>query len=540
MVNETAAPDARVHMVPLVALCVAVGLEIVYILLFSPFFTVDTGNHLATAAALVDSLGEFELGKRFLEWNLTPEPNLLSFVLLALLIPLVGIATAETLVLIGYVVALAAAAWYAVRSAPGGEWLVLFVLPLTFSLSFLWGFLSFSYSVAVFLVVAGYILRTDVGMPGRRTVGLAALLTFAFFTHLVGYLASGLFVVAVLVARAALSPSLRRAVVIRGTSALLPSALLALVFVLSSGSESPTAWGNPVRRLAGIVTLKSAIVAYERLEIVFCLLAAGALWVLIVVALVRSLPWLERDPDTIGVGSFTLAITVVAMFAPHSVASGGSELHPRLALFSALGAVLWLSRQQFRRALLIGAAVVAIVAAAGLAFVRYDELRYLERVANDLSAVTPCVERGSTIVQGNLAYVPFNSSKFDPDSAQAGRVAAARDGLDLGNGDFGVPFWVQQYRSETNPYIHLALPGTVPGDVPPPLDFDAFERATGRYVDYVLLWGRPEMTDETRISPSWRRFDRELRGEYSLARRSPLGWWEIWSREGRGCAEASS
>jgi hypothetical protein len=520
----------------LVALGLAVALQVAYILLFSPFVTVDAAAHLASAAALVDSVSGFEVGDRFLEWNASPEPNLLAILLLAALIPLVGLAAAETLVLIGYVVALAAAAWYAVRAAPGSEWLVLFVLPLTFSVSFLWGFLSFSYSVAVFLVIAGFLLRTEVSMPSRRTVALAALLVLVFFTHFVGFLASGLLVLLVLAARAFLAPAHRATIVARGAAALMPAVLLALVFVVSSSSASVTSWGSPVRRLAGLVTLKSGLVAYDRLELVFSLAVAGALCTLIVVSVARRRPWLEREADTIALGVFTVAVGLVTILAPYSVGSGGSILAPRLVLFSVLGAVLWLARQRLSPRHILAGGVVAAVAAAGLAVVRYDEHRHMERVAGDLEAITACVARGSTIVQGNLAYVPFSYSEFDPHSAEAGRVAAERDALDLGNSDWGIPFSLQRFRPETNPYTHLVEPGAFIEDVPPPLDFEAFERRTGTRVDYVLLWGRPKTSEQTRASSAWSRFEEDLRSDYALARRSPLGWWELWARAGVECA----
>ena len=229
-------------------------------------------------------------------------------------------------------------------------------------------------------------------------------------------------------------------------------------------------------------------------------------------------------------------------YAPDSVASGGSLLSRRLVLFPVLGALLWLSRQQLSRNLLIAAGVAAVVSAIGLASVRYDDLRRVERAAEDLEAITSCVERGSTIVQGNLAYVSFGSGAvLDPHTAEAGRIAAARDGLDLGNIDWDVPFWLQRFRADTNPYTHLIPAGSFVEDVPPPFDFASFEDVAGQPIDYVLLWGRPEMTAETRRSRTWQRVDGELRREYGLAARSPLGLWEIWSRAaGQACTASGS
>ena len=539
MITENPAAGSR--LIPAVVLAAAVVLEVVFVLLFTPFLTVDAAAHIGSAAALLDTLGGFELGSRFIEWNPWPAPSIVGTLLLALAMPVVGDSWAETLVVLGYVVALPAATWYAVRASSASGWLALFALPLTFSLTFLWGFLSFSYSIVVFLVIAGFLLRTPVELPPRRAVGLALLLVLAFFCHFVGFLASGLLVLVVLSARAALTPAARRAVVRRGGLAVLPSAVLALVFVVSSDSASATSWGNPVRRLAGLVTLKTGIVSYDRLELVFCLIAAAALWTLIVVAVVRMLPWRDRDPDTLALAAFTVLVGAVAILAPDAVASGGSLLSRRLVLFPVLGVLLWLARQQLSARLLVGAGVAAVVAAGGLAVVRYDELRHVERAADDLAAITSCVEPGSTIVQGNLAYVSFGpGAVLDPHTSEAGRIAAARDGLDLGNIDWDVPFWLQRFRAAKNPPRHLVTEDRFVEDVPPPFDFASFEQSVGEPIDYILLWGRHEMTTETRRSAAWREVDRELRERYGLAVRSPLGWWELWSRAGQACAASVS
>lgn len=389
----------------------AVFLEIAYILLFSPFVTNDMATHIGSSAAFVDSLAGFELGSRFLEWNPWPAPNLLAHLFLSVLIAAAGVESAEIIVLVVYVIALPFAALYAVRSTQeGSEWLAFFVLPLTFSFAFLYGFVNFSYSVVVFLVVAGFVLRTDARMTTRRSVALAALLVLAFFSHFVGYLAACLFVLAVIGVRAACLASRRRTILVHGAIALLPAAVLALIFVVSSESASDISWSGPTRRVAGMVTLTWGTVSYDRLEIIFCLVAAAALWVLIARSALARRPWRERDPDTIALAVFTLSAALVTVAAPDAVGSGGSYLSERLVLFPVLGVLIWLSRQSLRTVHFVTGAAVAVVAAAGLALVRYDELREIERIADDLAVTIPCVGRQATMVQGNLADVRVGSA----------------------------------------------------------------------------------------------------------------------------------
>ncbi len=184
-------------------------LEVVYVLLFSPFVTDDAALHIGSAAALGDSIiGGFDVADGFLEWNPWPAPSVVANVLLALLVPIVGVDWAERLVVIVYT--LPAATLYAVCGLhPGWGWLACFALPLTFSFTFIAGFFNFSYSVVAFLVVAGFVLRSPFRMTTGRTAALSALLLFTFFCHLVGYGVAVIFAVTVFAMRGLFHVELR-------------------------------------------------------------------------------------------------------------------------------------------------------------------------------------------------------------------------------------------------------------------------------------------------------------------------------------------
>jgi hypothetical protein len=521
-----------------VVLGAAVLLEAIYVSRFSPFVTNDSAMHLNVSAALTDSLRGWDLGARFLEWNFWPSPNVLTDLVLAIGIEAVGPEWSERLVLLGYVIALPFATLYAVTSnRAASAWLALFALPLTFTLTFLYGFLNFSYSVVLFLVVAGFVLRIPAQMPRGRTAVLAALLLLAFFTHFVGFLAACLFVMLVLGARAAVQTAQRRTILVRGGAALIPGAALALVFVASSDSASVATWYRPTRgRLQELVTLTWGLVAYDDLEKLACVGLAVVLWGLIVLAAVRRRPWHERDPDTIGVALFAVLVALIELLAPEAVGSGGSFLTQRLALFPVYGALIWLARQDLRRSELMAGAVVAVAAAFSLAGVRNDELRQIERISADQAALTPCVQRDATIVQLDLARVPLGSAaRIETLTNEAGRFAVARRGIDLANYQWTVPFSPQHFRPETDPYEYLAV-GHAFHHVPPDVTFGRFERATGAGVDVVVLWARPAVTDAERTTKAFENFERSLRKRYHLYARSPLGWWEVWSKRPGTCA----
>ena len=284
------------------------------------------------------------------------------------------------------------------------------------------------------------------------------------------------------------------------------------------------------------MTATWGIVTYDRLENLFCLALAAALAFLVLAAAARVRPWSVRSPDTIAAGVFTIIAVLLTAVAPDAVGSGGAFISQRLALFPLFGVLIWLAGQDLRRSYVIAAAMVAIVAATGVAIVRYDELNQAERIGRDLTAIGWCAEDGRTIVQGNLARVPFGSlGRIDLFTNDASRLAAASDGLDLMAVDLRVPQWLQRFRPETSVAEHLTPPTAHGIDFPPPLDFAAYERSTGLQIDHVLLFGRPAMAQTTRASSSWQRFDRSLREHYRLEGRSPERWWELWVLRGLDC-----
>jgi hypothetical protein len=173
--------------------------------------------------------------------------------------------------------------------------------------------------------------------------------------------------------------------------------------------------------------------------------------------------------------------------------------------------------------------------------VRHDELRDIERIVIDLDPVAECVPPRSKVVQANLSEPTFgSSSRLSALSAETGRVTARNDGVDLGNIDWAVPFSVLRFRPDADPYVHLVDPGALIWDVPPPFDFDRFERTTRIGVDAVLVFGRPVSEPETLTSAGYRRFDGQLRERFTQAAVSPEGWWELWMTSGGSRAQGCS
>lgn len=532
----------------ILGLTLCVIAHVLFILSFDPFPTVDTAAHLGSARGFADMIeGRSSITSQFLEWNIVPPPNLLPQLALGALVPAVGSLWAERLVLLGYVVVFSVAAGWAIRQArPGAMLLGFFVLPLTLNLPFLWGFLNFSYSIAGFLLIAGLLMRWDGQLDSGRTMVFASAIVLVFFTHLVGYLEAGLLAGCILGAACVLHDRPRVALM-HAAMALVPSAILTLLFLLSTHSKPMAVSLDLTAKLAalkGLVSLTTGIATYDQLERLPCVATGLALWLLVLVAAVRGgSSWIRR-PVPLGLAVFVVLSSVVALFAPDGMGSGGTLGSIRYALFPILGAILWLAYQPLPSRVLLVGATVAVLSASSLATIRYDELRAIEVALQDLRALEPSILGNSTVVQANVRQVKFGSlARPSSLAAETGRLAAARDLFDLSNVDWSVPFGLLQFKKETNPYTELVRPGKgffLIESAPPPLDFRRFEQRTSMRVDYVVVFGRVLPTGAREIRPrgkspallalDLKRFESSLKDRYVLVKTSPLGIWELWSR----------
>ncbi|HMS84409.1 MAG TPA: hypothetical protein PKD12_12220 [Nitrospira sp.] len=522
--------------------------EVLFVLVFDPFPTVDMAAHLASARGVADIIGGGSVTtSHLLEWNFIPPPNLLPQLVLGALVPTVGSLWAERCILVTYVIVFSLSAVWAIRQTrPGTMLLSFFVLPLTFNLPFLWGFLNFSYSIAGFLFVAGLLMRWDGQLDSDRMKMLALALVLVFFTHLVGYLEAGLLSVCMLGAACILSDR-PLAALTRAAMALSPAAVLTLVFLILTGSEPTSVSFDLAAKLAalkGLISLTTSVATYDRLERVPCVATGIALWILLLMAAMRGQwSWIYR-PAPLGLAAFVFLSSVVAVFAPSGMGTGGTLGSIRYALFPILGAILWLAYQPLPPRIVLIGATVACLAALSLASIRHDELRAIEIALQDLRNLESCVSPDSTVVQANLRTVKFGSLAR-PSSlvAETGRLTAARKALDLSNVDWSVPFGLLRFREETNPYTHLVRPGK--GffrieSVPPPLDLEGYEHHTNILVDYIVVFGRTLPTGAIEIQPpeqsadlvalELNRFESTLNQHYVRVRTSSLGIWELWGR----------
>ncbi len=492
---------------------------------------VDGAMHLEGAVTLRQSLaGLHPPAAAYLTWFPVPVPNLLPELSLALLTSFLSAYSAEKVLLVGYVISFPLAFLYALRGVRrGADWLALFAIAYTFSLPVNYGFYNFIYSIVLFLVLAGYSLRLgERASPGRWGV-LGALLVATYLTHAVGFLEAVLFIGVILV-----WPRLASSVRTRVNVILLATPVVLLVLASIAGLAGVVPMGKVETRwswFAGTIALTHGLVTFSRLEIIVGVLLALTLIVPLAASLRRQgRVRLDRPRDALLV--VTLLNVLGVILAPTRLPIGGSVIGERFALFAALSFVLWVASYELSAIALRRAGVVFVVAGVALTLIRIPAYNEIRNASADFATAGRCIARNSTLLQADL-HLPNQDHpawRVQPLADEAGRVAAATHGIDLGNDEWSVPYYLLRFKGDRDPYQWIPNPPGAIEQIPPDFNLLRYERRTGGQVDYVLVTGRSRAPAKILASPQWRSLHGQLMRMYRKVYTSPAGWVEVWER----------
>jgi hypothetical protein len=544
-------------LVAAVAVIVAgVLLELLLLAAIPVFVTTDGAAHVDGAEALAQLLfgGGPSVPYTTLSW--LPATNLVPEVPMAVLTAIVGAPTAEKLVLGAWVVLLPAALWYAVTGVRrGAGWLAVLALPLTFGLILQLGFYSFCFATLLFLAVAGDHARHREAWTGPQVGVLAVLLTLTYATHAFVFLVAGLLLVVLEGWTWAVDgPRTARGLGIR-LGRVLVAALPALVLVgaamLASGRAAGSAGtaDGPAVALQVRAFLEAALwilplAVFDHREAAPALLVsllAFALGVVAILARRDSRPLRSVD----GYLAFVALLLVGILLVPDSATLGaggpGAFVTSRLAEFVPLATVLWLAAFPFGSRARVATIAVAGVAAVLLIGIRWSWYQRLSDQAVAFASLAPCVAEGATMAQVNLSRFELPSNRTDQIENETGRLSAPTRGLDLGDAELGDGVHLVRYRADVDPYRYLRQPGGLPETVDPVIDPDAYAAATGGSLDYVLVYGRPEMNLlAVAESAPWQRLEGQLQSSYRLVATVDDGRLELYERLGTDVAEAGA
>jgi len=479
--------------------------------------------------------------------NTHPSPNWFGHLVLAALLCVFPPVAAEKILVSGYLILFPLAVRYALRAIrPESAPLAILAFPFTYNFLFNMGFYNFVYSLPIFFLVVGRWIKDRGRLTPKGTASLAGLCVLLYFCHLIS-LVLALIAVAVLASAFAcldLLPLIRRRPLPRssilavardrllpGIAAFLPSLLLAGLFLLRKGTETPPVRSSVslLRRLLSLDSLGSHHPRETLLGISVAALFGAALLYLLISKIARRL-WVPLDALLL-----VAAIVVTIFFTTPERMSGGEFITHRINLFPCLVLILWFGAQSWNR--VAGGAVRGLAALLSLGMLVSQGLSYgvLNAQLDEYLSGMNLIERNSTLLP--LCFSPFGRL---PDGRRAsgrvgaflhasGYIAAERRVVDLDNYEANTDYFPIIFRPERNPESQIAIRKGGLETQPPCVDFLSYPDRTGAHVDYVLLWDpREELSGEGCVAL----ITQELRERYDLIHTSPgRGMMRLYRRK---------
>jgi hypothetical protein len=493
------------------------------------------------AYGLREALGGDGFYQGFFQINERVNPNLLSQALLLVMMYLTLPFVAEKIVLTLYFLGFAGAAAYALTGVSSSA---LCLLPLlifcstSFALAF--GFYNFSFSAVIFLAWFGFWWRHRERFGAAIVLGHATFAAIAYLTHIFAFVVTLFGMAAALSGIAILHGRHHRRA---GVSKLgswwslifthagppllgsAPELVASAVFLFvrygtttasgAAGISPPSPWR--VVDLLSASSLAPYGAAEQAPAILFVLVATATLGWLLVTATDRrrGLP----------VATSFFAFLALYLVMPFQWIVRWMPL--RLQPFVFMMIVLWAAAlmpvampRRGRHLICVAGTAVILMSVA----VRFDIFTTVNSYYREYASAAPFIAKNTTLVGLRLNRLAADVDVF----IQAGsRLATARHSVDLKNFQGQAPEQPIQFRPGTSAYTSLGGDAAITA-LPPQVDLMAYERTTGRAIDYFLIWGdRSAVEDREAL----RRLDSQLEKYYSVIHVSkPRGLLHLYGR----------
>lgn len=533
-------PLALAAVAPRLLFAVLLVLHAAPIWLVRWFPTQDGPLHVENVLALVQRAGSPLLQQWYVA-NVGAQPNWLTQLLFAGLLPVASPLVAEKLVLTLYTVLFPLAFRVAMPRGTRGWWGALLAFPFVHAFPFHMGFWNFTYGFALAFLTAGFFLRTrGRTAPGRFAV-LALLSLLLYLAHMVALAGAGVAMGGVLAWRARLSyrrarhSPARRARVLRGyalrlgalAAATAPGVILAVAWIANHREHA--SMRIPFLELAAKLGVGYALVSIDRRELYLSAVLMLAMFIAFVHLLLarsgRSPRRHAHDGWLVAAGAF-----VALYFAVPDVVAAGAHVSDRFAWFALVSFAAWIGTGPNPEPSLRRITVAFVVVAVAALGVRFQKQRELSDLLGEFVSAGAVIEEGRVLLP--LALSPHGPRddaglrlgyRVKPFLHAAGWIVAEKGGVDLKNSQANTDQCPVRFPADRNPFRIIAGSlGQMEG-MPPCLDLRAAARAR---VDYLLIWGA---TREELQTPCGGALEAELAAGYEQVFISqPRGLLGVW------------
>jgi hypothetical protein len=491
-----------------------VGMTLLYLLpiwAFQYFPSQDGPTHIYNATIIHEFFHpEYSIFQQFYELNTHPDPTWFGHLILTLLLYVFDPEITEKLFLTFYVVMLVLSVRYALGVInPNSRWLAYLAFPLIYSYILYLGFYSFSMSYAMSFFVIGYWLQHSNTWRVGNLAFFGILVFLLYLFHIVSLVMTlgilGVFAVYSIYFECKSERSIanRSTICIRSAKnyifypllSLIPTLIVAGMFLQSRESVYQPGM-DFLSRMEAFVSLHF-VVSFQFFE-KYKLALLYTLPILLLLTLFLAPKIKQRDLqnyDMLLIAAF--ACTIVYFLAPETYLispnglMGGGYMVARINAFPFFLIILWFASQNFSGLAKKISFVFSILFSLSLLIINVQKTGVINEQINEYLSAMEYIEENTTLLSLNMDRNGYDKGlkqltrRTDPFLHVSSHIGMQRHVVIMTNYEAATGYFPVLFKTEVNPY---ALIGEIERPWLEPVNFQDYEKNTGRRIDYVLVW----------------------------------------------------
>ncbi len=513
---------------------IIVIVSLVPILSSKYFPTIDGPAHLHNANLLRHIWFEGNTNLlQFFDFNQNLNSNLVNHVWFALVGLFLPSYLVEKSILIFYVIALPYSFRYLIKNLPAaqagmvdaeGSWKTAsyLIFPLVYSFPFCIGFFNFCIGIPIIFWCLGLWYKNKNNLNIKPTIGLTALITLLYFTHVFNFLLLGFILFFVIVKQLIekRKEGLGLKQFLQPIIIFLPGMLLFLSFLMNNNKfeHEPPRYLTNEKLTEQILELGPIITLNKEKEIGFVKTIFYSLCLLVILVIVNNIR--KRKEEVAKHSWFWFGLSLLALviyFVSPDWLSSGGFISIRLALFFLLILVIWIAASSLPPIQLF-IPVLAIVVTHTL-FMNYhnNETKTLSSDATEATSAEFMMEENTVLLPLNYSdnWIHINYGSY---------VSTEKAIVNLDNYEATKPHFPLLWKKGESVYDLMKHYGD---KNPPCTDIANYERVTKHRIDYVSRWCfSDDKNDSCSIETS-----KVLAAQFDLVYESPRKRLQLFKRK---------